>query len=282
MYATKADKPQHINLREIGTKYDAPLSREAADAQLAAYCTELFALQELLYAAGQNGLLVVLQGRDTAGKDGTLKMIAGAMNPVGTRVASFKVPTPVELAHDFLWRVHKETPGRGEVVFFNRSHYEDVLVVRVHNLAPESVWKQRYGHINDFEELLAESGIIVVKFYLHISKKEQEERLLEREQEPGKEWKLSAGDWKERQHWERYTTVYEHAIGKCAAPSAPWYIVPADQKWFRNLAVAEALVETLRPYKAVWQARLREIGDEAKAELTAFRQTTVTSSASPS
>jgi PPK2 family polyphosphate:nucleotide phosphotransferase len=274
MYAIKVDSPGKVDLGAIDPDYAGKMTRAEGEAKTAAFCEELFDLQELLYAAGVNGLLVVLQGRDTSGKDGTLKMVAGAMNPVGTRVASFKVPTPLELSHDFLWRVHKETPGKGEIVFFNRSHYEDVLVVRVHDLAPESLWQKRFAHINEFEDLLADHGIIVVKFCLHISKKEQEKRLLEREQAAEKAWKLNAGDWKERAFWDRYTEAYEDAIGKCAAPHAPWYIVPADKKWFRNLAVAEALAETLRPYKAEWQARLEEVGAKAKAELAAFRRPT--------
>jgi PPK2 family polyphosphate:nucleotide phosphotransferase len=272
MYAIKVDKPGKVDLGKIDPDYEGTMKREEAERQLAAYCAELFNLQELLYAAGANGLLVVLQGRDTAGKDGALKAIAGCMNPVGTRVASFKVPTATELAHDFLWRVHQETPGRGEVVFFNRSHYEDVLVVRVHNLAEEQVWKKRYIHINDFEDLLADHGIIVVKFCLHISKKEQEKRLLEREQDPTKAWKLNAGDWQERSFWDDYTRAYEDAIGKCAAPHSPWYIVPSDQKWFRNLAIAEALVETLQPYKKEWLKRLETVGAKARAELEEYRE----------
>ena len=213
----------------------------------------------------------MLQGRDTAGKDGAIKSVAGAMNPAGTRVASFKVPTPVERSHDFLWRVHKETPDLGETVFFNRSHYEDVLVVRVHKLAPEPVWKARYEHINHFENLLTDSKTIVVKFFLHISKEEQERRLLDREATPEKAWKLNAGDWQERAFWDDYSAAYDDVIERCSTEKAPWYVVPADHKWFRNVAIAEALLETLRPYKAGWKATLDTLATEQKAALVALR-----------
>lgn len=271
MLAKRLDKPGNVDLSGLETKEDGGLTKEEGEARLAQLSERLFDLQELLYAAGQNAVLVVLQGRDTSGKDGTLKAVAGAMNPVGINVASFKGPTPLELAHDFLWRVHAQAPPLGQVTFFNRSHYEDVLVVRVRSLAPEKVWKKRYGHINHFEELLAESGVIVVKFFLNISKEEQEERLLAREEEAEKAWKLNPGDWAEREYWDDYTAAYADALGKCAAPHAPWFIVPSDRKWFRNLAVAEALVDTLRPYEDSWRERLNEIGAKQKAALAEMR-----------
>jgi PPK2 family polyphosphate:nucleotide phosphotransferase len=214
-------------------------------------------------------VLIVLQGLDTSGKDGTIRNVFRDVDPVGCRVASFKVPTQIELAHDFLWRVHRETPGRGELVVFNRSHYEDVLVVRVHELVPEAVWRERYDHINAFERLLADSGTIVAKFYLHISKEEQESRLLDRERDVEKAWKLSAADWVERRSWDRYIAAYEDAIARCATAEAPWYVVPADRKWFRNLAVAESIVELLRPHKAAWLKALEARGE---AELKAIRE----------
>lgn len=270
--AHRIDKPgKKIDLGEIDSDHKGGVTREEADGRFAKLAAELEELQELLYAAGENSLLVVLQGRDTAGKDGTLKAVGGAMNPVGVRIASFKVPNELEAAHDFLWRVHAQAPRRGEVTFFNRSHYEDVLVVRVHELVPEKVWKRRYDHINAFEDLLADSGTIVVKFYLHISKGEQERRLLDREAEPKKAWKLSPGDWQERELWDDYTKAYEDALSKCASERAPWYVVPADQKWYRNVAVAEVLVETLRPYRAGWEAKLAAFGEEQKAALAALR-----------
>lgn len=272
MGVERIDKPEKISLKKISTRETGGYSEEEARGRMTVLAEELMEVQELLYACGENSLLVILQGRDTAGKDGTLKTVGGAMNPVGIRVASFKVPTPLELAHDFLWRVHQQTPARGEVVFFNRSHYEDVLVVRVHNLAPEPVWKERYGHINDFEELLAESGTIVVKFFLHISKDEQEERLRAREETPEKAWKLNPGDWEERNYWDDYTRAYEDAIGKCASKNAPWYIIPSDHKWYRNVAIAEALLKELKPYKDVWKKKLAADGVTKKAALAKVRE----------
>lgn len=272
MYATRLDRPGAARLSEIDPDDHAGLTKEAANARLETLGQELEELQDLLYAAATHSVLVVLQGRDTAGKDGTIKNVFGFLNPPGYSVASFKVPTSVELSHDFLWRVHAQAPAKGHLTIFNRSHYEDVLVVRVHGLAPETVWKRRYDHINHFEELLHDSGVILVKFCLHISLDEQKERLLAREQETEKAWKLSPGDWAERRHWDDYTAAYEEALGRCAAPHAPWYVVPANHKWFRNLAVAEALVETLRPYKAAWLARLEAIGATQKAALAAMRK----------
>jgi len=259
------------DLRDIDPKTDGGISKDQGAAKTLELGAELDELQELLYAAGTHGLLVVLQGRDTAGKDGTLRGLSRFVDIQGVHVASFKVPTAEELSHDFLWRVHPHAPAKGQVSFFNRSHYEDVLVVRVHDLAPEEVWKKRYEQINQFEKLLAESGTIIVKFCLHISKEEQEERLLAREQEVEKAWKLSAGDWKEREYWDDYTDAYNDALQKCSPEHAPWYVVSAGRKWFRDLAVTETLVETLRPYRKGWMEKLAKIGEEAKAELAAFR-----------
>lgn len=210
-----------IKLSEIDPEFDAGLKRAEGEARFKQLVDELVELQEGLYAAGRQSLLVVLQGRDTSGKDGTIGAITGPLNSLGCRVASFKVPTEEERSHDFLWRVHKQTPQLGEIVVFNRSHYEDVLVVRVHNLAPEEVWRARFDHINAFEKLLADANTIVVKFYLHISREEQEERLLKREENPEKFWKLSVGDWQEREHWDAYTAAYEEALNRCSAAHAP-------------------------------------------------------------
>lgn len=270
-YAHKITGTQPVKLRDFDPEYDAGLDKEAGEAKLEKLSAELTRLQELLYAAGQHSVLIVLQGRDTSGKDGTIKTVMGPLNSLGCQVASFKVPTDEELAHDFLWRIHQQTPGKGEITVFNRSHYEDVLVVRVHKIVPDKVWRSRYVHINDFEKLLAESNTIVLKFYLHISKQEQEQRLLEREQDATKYWKLSAGDWKERQYWNAYTAAYEDALNKCSTPHAPWFIVPANKKWFRNLAVAEAVVNALKPYEKQWMKSLEEIGQKSKAEIEAFR-----------
>ena len=261
-----------IKLRDFDPEYDAGLDKETGEEKLKKLSAELTRLQELLYAAGQHSVLIVLQGRDTSGKDGTIKTVMGPLNSLGCQVASFKVPTAEELAHDFLWRIHQKTPGKGEITIFNRSHYEDVLVVRVHKIVPDKVWRSRFDHINDFEKLLAESNTIVLKFYLHISKQEQEQRLLEREQDATKYWKLSAGEWKERQYWNDYTRAYEDVLNQCSAPHAPWFIVPANKKWFRNLAVAEAVVAALKPYEKQWMKRLEEIGLKSKAEIEEFRK----------
>jgi len=272
-YAHKLTGAHPIKLRDFDPEDDRGLKREDGEQKLAKLSDELTRLQELLYAAGQHSLLVVLQGRDTSGKDGTIKAVMGPLNSLGCQVASFKVPTSEELAHDFLWRIHKRTPGKGEITIFNRSHYEDVLVVRVHKLVPDRVWRSRFDHINDFEKLMAESNTIVLKFYLHISKQEQEQRLLEREQDTKKYWKLSAGDWKEREYWNHYTRAYEDVLNRCSTPYAPWFIVPANKKWFRNLAVAEAIVKALKPYEKQWMSSLEEIGKKSKAEIDEFKQT---------
>lgn len=260
-------KGKNPNLKKYDPRHDAGLSRKQSENQFEEIIEELDELQELLYAAGSHSLLVVLQGMDTSGKDGTTHKIFGKLNPTGYRIASFKVPTEEELSHDFLWRVHHHTPRRGEIVIFNRSHYEDVLVVRVRNLAPEDVWKQRYQQINDFERLLAENNTIILKFFLHISKEEQKERLIEREEEVRKAWKLSASDWQNRVYWKDYQEAYEDALQQCHTDYAPWYIVPADRKWFRNLAIAHTIVEALRPYKEMWQAHLASYQKQALAEL---------------
>jgi PPK2 family polyphosphate:nucleotide phosphotransferase len=270
-YAYKVKPGEKIALAEIEPRADGGLSKEQGQERLAALDKELDALQETLYAAGTHALLIVLQGMDTSGKDGAIRSVLASVDPQGCRVESFKVPTEEELAHDFLWRVHRVVPRKGMIGVFNRSHYEDVLVVRVRELAPEAVWRARYAQINHFEALLAESGTIVLKFFLHISKKEQEERLLEREQDPAKAWKLAAGDWRERERWDSYRAAYEEALERCSTAAAPWYVVPADRKWFRNLAIAETLVETLRPYRDEWGAALEQMSKERLAELAAYR-----------
>lgn len=273
MLSEKFDRPGKLKLTDIPTKRDGGMTEEQALARFAEQARELGKLQELLSAAGTHALLVILQGRDASGKDGAIKGVAGAMNPGGTRVASFKVPTPEERAHDFLWRIHAQTPGKGEVVFFNRSHYEDILVVRVHKLVEEAVWTKRYDDINNFENLLADNNVIVVKFFLHVSKEEQEKRLLEREQNPEKAWKLNPSDWTERQYWDDFTQAYDDVIERCSTPEAPWFIVPADHKWFRNVAIAEALIETLKPYKAGWKATLAALSAQQTAALQKLRAT---------
>ena len=271
-YAHQVTGRRKIKLKDFDPDDDDGLERAEAEEKSAQLIAQLVELQELLYAARQTSVLIVLQGRDTSGKDGAIGHVTGPLNAQGCDVASFKVPTEEELAHDFLWRVHAQTPARGHIRIFNRSHYEDVLVARVRKLVPEQVWRARYEHINHFEQLLADADTVILKFYLHISKAEQEKRLLEREQDRTKFWKLSVGDWQEREYWNAYTKAYEDAINRCSTASAPWHIVPANKKWFRNLAVAEAIVEALKPYRKKWLERLDKLGQEEMAKITAFRQ----------
>jgi PPK2 family polyphosphate:nucleotide phosphotransferase len=213
--------------------------------QLKANRKRLRELQEVLYAEHQRALLIVLQAMDAGGKDSTIRHVMRGVNPQGVRVTSFKVPTAEELAHDFLWRIHQHTPGKGMIGIFNRSHYEDVLVVRVEDLVPKNVWKARYDHINAFERLLADSGVVIRKFFLHISKDEQKERFQDRLDRPDKHWKFSRGDLGVRAKWDQYMAAYEDAITHCHTDYAPWHIVPANKKWYRNLVISTVLVETL-------------------------------------
>jgi PPK2 family polyphosphate:nucleotide phosphotransferase len=228
--------------RETG---DFDGGKEAGEERLAALNRRLESLQELLYAEGRRRVLVVLQAMDTGGKDGVIRHVFDGVNPQGVKVASFKKPTPLELAHDYLWRVHPRVPGNGEIVIFNRSHYEDVLVVRVHSLVPEEVWRRRFQHISAFEQILAEEGTTILKFFLHISQQEQAERLRARLEDPEKHWKFSAADLQERALWDQYTAAYEEVLSRSSTPWAPWYIVPADRKWYRNLVVGTTLVDAL-------------------------------------
>ena len=206
-------------------------------------------LQSLLYADRRFALLIILQALDAGGKDGTIRSVMSGVNPLGCQVTPFKVPTSEEAEHDFLWRIHHAVPRRGMIGIFNRSHYEDVLVVRVHGLAPKSVWRERYRQINDFERLLTENGVHILKFYLHISPEEQAERFAERVADPAKHWKLALGDFEERKRWDDYRQAYEDALAKCSTEAAPWYVIPADRNWFRNLAVSEIIVDKLESMK---------------------------------
>lgn len=216
-------------------------ARERTDANI----EKIADLQRILAAEAKHAVLLVMQAMDAGGKDGTIRKLARGLNFQGCSVTSFKAPTAEELAHDFLWRIHKVCPGRGQIGVFNRSHYEDVLVVRVRELAPKKVWSRRYDLINEFEHLIAINGTTIRKFYLHISKDEQRERLQQRLANPEKHWKFNLGDLKERESWTDYMDAYEAALQKCSTPEAPWYIVPANNKWFRDLAVSEVVLETL-------------------------------------
>ncbi len=220
-------------------------SKEEALATIAKLKRKLEELQEKLYAEQKHKVLIVLQAMDTGGKDSTIRLVFEGINPQGVRVTSFKTPTPEEKSHDFLWRVHKNAPRNGEIMIFNRSHYGGVLVERVHSIVPESVWKKRYDEINEFEKVLAEEGTLILKFYLHITKEEQRKRLEERLKDRTKEWKFSVNDLPERQYWKQYMKAYEDAISKTSTKVAPWYIVPATHKWFRDYIVASAIVSHL-------------------------------------
>lgn len=237
----KVKLTEHDPQEMDGYKGDKQTGKE----HIAKLTARLEILQESLYAANKHSVLVVLQGMDTCGKDGTIRRVFEGVNPQGVRVASFKVPTPLELSHDYLWRVHQQTPARGEMVIFNRSHYEDVLVVRVHELVKEKQWRKRYAHINHFEQILVDEGTTILKFFLHISPDEQKQRLIDRLDEPGKNWKFNPGDLKERARWQEYMQAYEDVLSKTSTSWAPWYIIPADRKWYRDLVIATVLIETL-------------------------------------
>ena len=262
-----------VRLKDIDPGFkDHHESHKKAAEEIERDCEKLRALQTLLYADGRCSLLICLQGLDAGGKDGTISHILGAMNPQGCRVTGFKQPSTEELAHDFLWRIHQATPGRGQVAIFNRSHYEDVLVVRVHKLVPHAVWSHRYDEINEFEKELVESGTHILKFYLHISKEEQLKRFEERLDDPMKQWKISESDYKEREFWGDYTAAYEEALSRCSTPHAPWFIIPSDHKWFRNLVIARIVVEHLEaldmklPKPSVDLGHIRREYHAAKAE----------------
>ena len=220
-------------------------SHEEALPEIQKHVQRMAELQYLLYADGAQSLLIVLQALDAAGKDGTIRHLFAGMNPQGTSVFGFKQPSAVEAAHDFLWRAHSRTPGKGEVVIFNRSHYEDVLVVRVHKLAPREVWSKRYDLINDFEKMLRENGTRVLKFFLHISPEEQLARFKRRLDDPSRNWKISENDYTEREFWPQYVEAYEEALSRTSAKLAPWFIVPSNHKWFRDLVISRIVVDTL-------------------------------------
>jgi PPK2 family polyphosphate:nucleotide phosphotransferase len=235
-----------VDLRKIDAGFkDKHESHAQALPEIEAYDQKLHDLQYLMYAEGKRSLLICLQGRDAAGKDGTINHVLGAMNPQGCTVTGFKVPSQEEAAHDFLWRYHKATPGKGHVAICNRSHYEDVLVVRVHDMVPKSVWSKRYEHINNFEKLLYDNDTHILKFYLHIDAEEQLERFKTRIMDPARHWKISDGDYAERPFWDAYTEAFQDALGKCSTEHAPWFIIPSNHKWFRNLAISSIVCETL-------------------------------------
>jgi PPK2 family polyphosphate:nucleotide phosphotransferase len=239
-----------VNLGKIDPNYHENYENEEAVAEeLKNYSQRLSALQAMLYAENKHALLIVLQAVDGGGKDGTISHVMSAWNPQGCSVASFKVPTAEEMAHDYLWRIHQRTPRKGQITVFNRSHYEDVLVVRVHNLVPQENWSKRYDEINSFERQLANAGTTIVKFFLHIDKDEQLRRFRDRLDESDKQWKISESDYTEREYWDAYQAAYMDALSKCSFNYAPWYVIPANHKWFRDLVVSQILVDTLEGLK---------------------------------
>src|SRR6266566_2586413 len=221
-------------------------TKDKAEQALQKHQAKLAELQELLYAEKKHALLIVLQAPDAGGKDGTIRHVMSGVNPQSCSVTSFKVPTAEELGHDFLWRVHKAVPINGDIGIFNRSHYEDVLVARVHKLVPKSVWSARYRYINDFEEMLSENCVKILKFFLHISKDEQKKRFEERLADPCKMWKATPADFEERKYWDDYVAAFEDVLTRCSVKPAPWYVIPANKKWFRNLAISQIIVEALQ------------------------------------
>ena len=242
----KVDPNSKVKLDEIDAGYKGEHEdKESANAELEKHVQRLRELQYLMYAENKRSLLIILQALDAAGKDGTINHVLSAMNPQGCRVYGFKTPSPEELAHDYLWRIHQATPRKGYVAVFNRSHYEDVLVVRVHNLVPKEVWSKRYDEINAFEKQLTDNGTHILKFYLHIDKDEQLARFKQRLDDPNRHWKISESDYAEREYWHEYQKAYEDAISNCSTKDAPWFIIPSNHKWVRNLAVSQILVDTL-------------------------------------
>jgi PPK2 family polyphosphate:nucleotide phosphotransferase len=256
-----AEAGARFDLANVDTRADGGLDKAWAAEALRRERARIAELQERLYAERRRSLLIVFQAIDTGGKDGTIRSVLQGVNPQGCTVASFKVPSTEELEHDFLWRYHARAPGRGMIGVFNRSHYEDVLVVRVKGIVPDEVWRGRYQLINDFERLLTESGTVILKFFLHISKAEQKERLEARIADPEKHWKFDPADLVERKSWDAYQEAFADAIGRCSTPNAPWLVVPADRKWFRNYIVAKTVADTLEAMDPRFPEASKDIGD---------------------
>jgi len=271
-YATRVDVEGSFGLAAIDPGEHGGLEETEAEDRLADLTAELRELQELMFAAETNGILVILQGMDAAGKDVTIGNVFAAADPASCRVESFKPPTEEEKAHHFLWRADRLTPGHGELVIFDRSYYERVLLPQVHDELPADAIRRRFANINDFERLLHEHGTIVFKIFLHVSEEEQGKRLEERQDNLETAWKISPRDWQERQFWDAYMAAYEATINACVSPDTPWYVTPADHQWFHNLAVAEALVEHLRPYREEWIEARNSRGEEQRAEAERARK----------
>ncbi len=244
-YRVKAEEKIKLKNYDPDDTSLIPDGKPAGLAKMAELTQKLDKLQEVLFAEHKHKILIILQARDAAGKDGTIRSVFSGINPQGVHIESFKVPSEIESDHDYLWRIHQQVPGKGEMVVFNRSHYEDVLVVRVHNFVTKDVWKNRYDQIKNFEKMLTEEGATILKFYLNISRDEQKKRLQDRIDDPAKNWKFNPGDLKERALWDEYSSAYEDAFNETSTNLAPWYIIPADHNWYRNFCVASILVKTL-------------------------------------
>ncbi len=259
----RAQPGTRLDLSSIDTRGTPAWDGDKAQGKVAAaqLTARIESLQEQLYAESQHRVLVVLQATDTGGKDSTIRHVFNGVNPQGVRVANFKRPTAPELAHDYLWRVHKEVPGDGQITIFNRSHYEDVLVVRVHGLVPEERWRRRYEHIRAFEQMLVDEGTTVVKFYLHLSREEQAERLQDRLDDPQKHWKFEPADLGERERWDDYRAAFTEAIERTTTDDSPWWVIPADRKWYRNLVIAQVMVQTLESLDMQWPAAAEGLDD---------------------
>lgn len=258
-----------VSLARLDPSDTMGVRRADAEEHMAEDLEHLARLQELLFVSGANAVLVVLQGTDTSGKDGTIRHVFRGVSPLGCRAVGFGVPTARELSHDYLWRIHRECPAKGMLTIFNRSHYESLLVERVHGIVDMARVRQRFDEINRFERMLTREGTIILKFLLHISKDEQGERLRERLREPDKNWKANPGDWEDRARWDEFQRAYEDMLHQTSTKWAPWTIVPSDRKWFRNYVVAHHITEALAPYEGGWHAALRARGDQRLAELKA-------------
>jgi PPK2 family polyphosphate:nucleotide phosphotransferase len=258
-YMVRPGSPARIDRVDPGDASGFEGSKERGLKKLEKLTTRLEELQDLLYADHRHALLIVLQGMDSAGKDATIRRVFSGVNPEGVRVASFKVPSALESDHDFLWRAHQQVPARGEMVLFNRSHYEDVLITRVHGLIRKPVWERRYREINEFERSLTEEGTTILKFFLHLSRDEQKRRLKERLDDPTKHWKFRESDVEERQRWPEYMAAYEEALTKTSTHWAPWYIVPSDRRWLRDLIVSKQIVRTLEAFRMRYPPLPREL-----------------------
>ena len=234
-----------VSLKKIATSYSGKMTKVQANMELDELHNTMFDLQSKLHAEKKQSLLIVLQAMDAGGKDGTIRDVMHGFNPQGCRVEPFRTPNNVEKHHDFLWRIHKVVPPKGEITIFNRSHYGDVLVVRVRNLVPKKQWEKRYNHINDFERMLSDEGVKIVKLFLHIGKDEQKKRLDRRLDNPSKHWKVSEADFSERKLWDEYVLAHEQMLEKCSTPWAPWYVIPSDRKWYRNLVVGHVITKAL-------------------------------------